>query len=218
MNCPSDYGEDVIKGLQDGITKACELYGKLDNWKKSYEVISEYFNNNRLNVNEDTVLTKVVLVDRLYHTNIWYPTDIAEQICQQGDWDEKLEQANIGLVETAEFKDGWGKRKLISFASKYCHFHKRDVFPIYDKYAVVAIKHLLNGPLNEYKQFKGMRFKDLETLDRYLWLSGHAIEYERVLHDTGDEDSVSMNRRIKELFKADCGNTPKRELHLNWGT
>ena len=96
------------------------------------------------------------------------------------------------------------------FSSKYCHFHYPDKFPIYDRFARIALSDLIGNKkkkiyLNNYFQFK----KDLDELiskldwkssykemDKYLWLYGQWLYYK----EKESQNRQVFSRRIRNLI------------------
>ncbi len=91
---------------------------------------------------------------------------------------------------------------------KYCHFHYLDKFPIYDRFARIALSDLIGKNktyLNNYFQFK----KDLDELilkldwkssykeiDKYLWLYGQWLFYK----EKKSQNRQVFSRRIRNLI------------------
>jgi hypothetical protein len=95
------------------------------------------------------VLTKAVLINVLYQTQIRDITKMAEHISKHGnEIDRKLNSEDITVVDIIRHGHGIrgskGSKKekdFYSFATKYVHFHKPDSFPIYDN----RVKRLLTA-------------------------------------------------------------------------
>jgi hypothetical protein len=80
------------------------------------------------------VLAKVVVLNRLYSTNIFNVYAVAEHIVRL-QIDERLASGDLTLAaDLARVKIGDGVRNNYSFATKYCSFQRPDVYQIYDSY------------------------------------------------------------------------------------
>jgi hypothetical protein len=86
--------------------------------------------------NEDIrdVLLKVTTINALYSTNIYAVVALAEHIAQL-NIDSLLVSGDpeaVELVAKIRFNGDSKERHNYSFASKYCSWHNRAAFPIYD--------------------------------------------------------------------------------------
>lgn len=91
---------------------------------------------------EDT-LFKMVLLDKLYNTQIVNPVDFAKAIKEIKIPSDEV--PNPSIVEAiADWRNGKGieGRREYSFAAKYCHFHNPK-YPIYDE--------IIAGLLRDYR-------------------------------------------------------------------
>ena len=128
-----------------------------------------------------------------YQTKIIEVYTVAEHIINVRNIDVRLMQADLSLIdEIAEVKFKSITRKLYSFATKYCHFHQPNSYPIYDKNVDEALWHFAKmGHINQvfrreelryYRIFKQIidNFRDSNKLnklayvdlDKYLWQFG----------------------------------------------
>lgn len=89
------------------------------------------------------VWTKVTLINSLYSTNIYDTYSVAKRIIENKKFDELVLSEDVSCREKAfrwieESKLGTGEntRRLTSFASKYCSFHNKEGYAIYDQYVV----------------------------------------------------------------------------------
>jgi hypothetical protein len=84
------------------------------------------------NTDGDQVLIKCVVLNRLYSTNIFDIYSLRDHILRL-DIDARLARGDPSLVNAlADFRRGRKKRWLISFASKYCAWHRPEAFQIFD--------------------------------------------------------------------------------------
>ncbi len=82
----------------------------------------------------DHVLIKVILLNRLYSTNIFDVFTVAQHIVNQRI-DDRLaahDQSVVTAIAKVPFRAR--ARTLLSFATKYCSWHRPDGFQIYDAY------------------------------------------------------------------------------------
>lgn len=100
------------------------------------------------------------------------------------------------------------QKKALVFASKYCHFHQPNKFPIWDRFAAIGLGALMNKNYlraRNYSQFK----PDIDTLlsktglqlsyrdlDWYLWLYGQKIEN----YKGASSEVKELNKCIPHLF------------------
>ena len=153
------------------------------------KIIADLFRSLPDNRDIDDVWHKVVVLNGLYSTNIWATYKVASHICEL-DIDPKLEEKSLPLVNNIAQVEIKGKTwHFRSFASKYCSWHKPEVYPIYDSfvdrliwayrklYAFADFKH---NELGDYPRFREIieRFRDyfglsqfnFKELDKFLWL------------------------------------------------
>lgn len=150
------------------------------------------------NTDLSSIIIKVSALNDFYSTNIYRVYDVASKIKSISDFDERLKQGDIQLVDdfaTISFKTDNGPEKHItnySFATKYCSHHQPDLFPIYDSYVDSVLRNLRkiypndflfkNDDLHNYAKYKeqldilrnnfGLHELSYKMLDRYLWQLG----------------------------------------------
>jgi len=113
-------------------------------YKGSDEALHLAFENWPKNEVFSHVLIKVVLLNRLYSTNIFAVIAVANHIVNL-EIDDRLAAGDPSVVEEiANVPAGTGGRRFFSFATKYCAWHKPEHFQIYDSY--------IEGLLWEYKK------------------------------------------------------------------
>lgn len=160
---------------------------------KIKEVFEKYGNNS-----EDDVLYKVLILDKLYSTQIVDPISIAGGILSIENIDNRLKDGDLSLVEEIE-KCG-NKRDEYSFATKYCSWSSGK-YVMYDKIVGSLLwsynkqynfcnKFSLNS-LRKYKNFfniyhKFIRFcypnksnDDYKKIDIFLWSYGKILDKEK---------------------------------------
>ncbi len=150
----------------------------------------------------EPVLCKVAAINGLYSTGIGGIYAVAQNILRQ-QIDSKLVLHDVDLVnQIAPTQFSGGKiRRNFSFATKYCHFHAPDAFPIYDSYvrrllwayikrdsfvhfkSASAFQNILEADYGQYKmlistfqQFYGLGRLGFAELDKFLWLYGKELD------------------------------------------
>lgn len=126
----------------------------------SDQAISKAFHTFPHNDRLEEVLIKVAVLNSLYSTNIFALTKVATHIYQL-QIDNALAQHSLAVVDVIACIELNGKRRRnYSFATKYCHWHRPDVYPIYDSY----VERLLWA----YQQQDGFARFRREDLQDYL--------------------------------------------------
>ncbi len=108
------------------------------------------------------VLIKATALNSLYSTNIYAIVRTAQNIvCQNIDAD--LRSGSLEVVDKIARVEVPGKtRNNYSFASKYCHWHQPEMYPIYDSY----VDKLL-WAYHVQRQFENFKLVDLRNYSRY---------------------------------------------------
>jgi len=90
------------------------------------------------NTNKHEVLAKVIVLNKIYSTNILEPYRMALHIAEIPMLDVRVKQGDLGLIDEimkleVPKKDGGAKViKFYSFATKYCSWHNETAYPIFD--------------------------------------------------------------------------------------
>lgn len=141
------------------------------------------------------VLTKVVLLNRLYSTSVYDVHGLARHIVGLGI-DTHMRSADPGVVAriaTVQLTNG-KSRNNYSFATKYCAWHNPEDFQIYDSRVDEALWHYQKRfrfasfrryDLSDYSSFMrimdqfrehfGLHAFTRRQLDKFLWLEGSAL-------------------------------------------
>lgn len=143
-----------------------------------------YPNNNNL----EEVLLKCAAINSFSSTHVYDLYKMAEHIVGT-QIDEKLKNGDSSLVNTiAKIEISGKEHNFYSFATKYCHYHNPESFPIYDNYVAKVLcsfpedfQVIKENELREYDKFVGV-LKDFKQhyglnlsffdLDKYLWRLG----------------------------------------------
>jgi len=199
------------------IKTAERIYEKLENWKHSRDTITYFFENNKENDHFSIVLIKVVLINSLYWTQIKKPVEIAKKIySEHKKIDKLLNKGNLEAVNLVALSGG--ERYELSFASKFCHFHNKEKYPIYDKYACKALEanlshykynsqkkkckqeyEIFSEKLREFTSKVGLDPSEFERVDTFLWLYGMKIDLDEAKED-GALKNLKLNQEIKDFF------------------
>jgi hypothetical protein len=79
------------------------------------------------------VLLKVAAINQLYNAGVYTRAvyAVAKLICEL-DVDAKLNKGSLELVDEIAHTEITGENHRYVFATKYCHWHRPDDYPIYD--------------------------------------------------------------------------------------
>lgn len=140
------------------------------------------------NNNQEEVLLKCAAINAFSSTNVYDLYSMAKHIVNKRI-DEKLKSGDLSLVDTiAKIEIGGKKHNFYSFATKYCHYHNPEKYPIYDNYVAKVLcsfpedfRVVKEKELREYEKFVEV-LKDFklhygldlsfDDLDKYLWRLG----------------------------------------------
>lgn len=123
------------------------------------------------NTDVGEVAVKLAALNGLYATSIFAVVQVATHIVQLGI-DARLAEATVdaNLIEEIATVEIRGKRRRnYSFATKYCAFHRQDLYPIYDS--------LVAGVLNTLLQ-QGEAFDSFVPGER--WRTDYTIWYRSI--------------------------------------
>lgn len=199
------------------IESACILHAQLDSWRKSDEALMAAARALPGFGSAETLI-KVVLVNSLYYTNVFAVTRVADHFSRllqntgPRDWTAETVES---MAKVSLDAGGVKQKRLISLASKFAHFFlDTEHFPIYDEYAKRMLAyhtgHSLTLLESSYALYCGA-FDDLartsgvgdwpRKLDRYLWVQGQYMEYEKKINAPNVELS-RVNVELNRVFEA----------------
>jgi hypothetical protein len=140
------------------------------------------------------VAVKASAINALYSASILAIYQVAIHI-HRLNIDPELEQHSTAIVDKiarAKFRNK--RRNVFSFASKYCSWHDRDNYPIYDSFVDALLRTyrrkdkfmiFKNTDLRRYASFKrivsafreyyGLQRLSFKELDKFLWLYGREL-------------------------------------------
>ncbi len=155
-----------------------------------------------LNISIDEIVIKVSALDNLYSTQLRMSGGCIQMShhIKALNIDHRLQNGDLSLVDdiaNITLPDGKSSR-LYSFASKYCSFHRPEVFSIYDSYVDGVLKYFnkIDGfygkgmnnkdylkyieAINSFITFYGLEEHSLKEVDKYLWQLGYdLIKYKK---------------------------------------
>lgn len=189
----------MSKNLESDVKKVLEEYDKdkkYQHYKDEERLITEIFEKYEENTDEKAVLLKVCILDSFYSTNLRTLGnggiyEVSKHIVEL-KIDKDLQNKSLELItKIADFKNEKSKRLIYSFATKYCFFHNRDFYIIYDKFVEQSLiefnkkdnfykftkKDLKKYSefmdiFREFKRFYGLENFNNRDLDHFLWLNG----------------------------------------------
>ena len=159
------------------------------------ELIKKFPENKKL----EHVLIKCTVINRLYSTNVLNIVEIAKHITHL-NIDKDIKDGKPEMV--MKIAKGHGiinskskissERFFYSFATKYCHWHNENEYPIYDSYVCKMLieynkqckffeNSFIKENLKDYEKYKKIYFKfiekyklsnNLKNIDKFLWLYG----------------------------------------------
>ena len=148
-------------------------------------LFQHFYQNNNL----QNVLVKVSCLNDFYSTGIRDTYSVAKVIYKL-NIDTRLQNADLSLVDdiAAETKKNCKSgRREYSFATKYCSFHRPDVYPIFDSRNEEILRYYRKdisiNPftlrksykdyvkiINKYKEIFGLECFSYKEIDRFNWL------------------------------------------------
>ena len=158
--------------------------------------ITKLFEKFPYNNDLEDILLKISVINDLYSTNIFATFNMAKHI-QSLQIDKDLEVNDPSLVNRIATGHGIkksktnGDRNFYSFATKYCSWHNRDNYPIFDDFVEKVLKayrdyskfskftntelrsyEKLKGIFSDFKQYFNITKHDLKQIDKFLWMYG----------------------------------------------
>ena len=148
------------------------------------------------------VLLKVTALNALYKTRIMNVYPVVETILGIGRKLDSLvsrgDPMAVDLMKMVKFAKRGKTMNFFSFASKYCHFHKPNRYPIYDQYVDAALRKLRRDKMlafesdalnrEAYAPFKSVVDAFIEryaagcsydAADKFLWRKGKRLKQQR---------------------------------------
>lgn len=160
------------------------------------------------------ILAKIGVLDSLYSTNVYYFNRVAKRISEL-NIDDAIAVSDENIIDslaniTITMNNGTEKhKKLYSFASKYCHFHRPEVYHLYDgnvqrvlnEYPPAGWKSYFFGDgskkysdfvvcLRQFACSYGLQQLSVRDLDKFLWGYGQDL----LNNDAENRSSKKMNQ------------------------
>ncbi len=118
---------------------------------------------------EDVIL-KSSVINALYRTKMYDTYPISVHILNL-NIDEDIKNGNLDVVSKIAIGHGYRNSRQYSFATKYCSFHNKDVYPIFDR----RVKEMLIMHRDLYK-FSSFEDDDLLDYTKYVSIIYEFIE------------------------------------------
>ena len=204
-----NQSESKKKGLPDNYRPSLEeakryikIWDSLPNYLAHENSLTSIFRGDESPYRENRelrdIILKVSVLNDFYSTNIYRVYQVAEKIKSIEDFDERLSNGDLSLVDDFQEIEYQGSQNEVkhkrnySFATKYCSHHQPDKFPIYDSYVEKVLCDLKSQypckfsfhkkDLRNYKTYVkqldilveefGLQELNYKMLDRYLWQLG----------------------------------------------
>jgi hypothetical protein len=163
----------TITLTKDLLEIAAEQFSLIGDNQIANEAIKRAFYQFPTNDDIAVVCIKAVLINALYQTVIFDIIHLARHIVGKSI-DPKLRAADLGVINDIRFGHGIGERDLYSFATKYAHFHKPDLYPIYDN----LVKRLLSNANRKMRFYKeGFTQPQLKDYSAYKSVVDSLVEH-----------------------------------------
>jgi hypothetical protein len=119
------------------IRLAAEVMDDHPRYADADRAVGWVFDSAKENERIEQVLSKVCVLNSLYATSVYHVVRMAHHIVSIEDLDRMLDKGELNAVESIRRGHGIhlsnGKdRDFYSFATKYCHFHSPERFPMWD--------------------------------------------------------------------------------------
>jgi hypothetical protein len=190
---------DLITPSDDLIDIYVDRFNKDERYYLADQAIINLFQKFPENKKLEDILLKISVINDLYSTNIFGTFILAKHI-QKLQIDNAIIASDPAIVNQIAIghgipkPNGNGDRNFYSFATKYCNWHNKDAYPIYDRFVhkiLIAFrdKDCFSGfeekDLKKFQRFKQIiaDFKinyalsrhNLKEIDKFLWLYGREI-------------------------------------------
>jgi len=184
-----------LKNVSDGLVE--EYLDKFEKDKRYFiadEAIIKLFKSFPENKKIEDILLKISVINDLYSTNIFATFIMAEHI-KNLNIDRCLNNGDEDIVNKIARLNISGKDKnFYSFATKYCNWHNREKFPIYDSFVGrMLIKYKekdgfsdfkkeelrtyrnFKKVINDFRNFYKLDSFNFKEIDKFLWMYGKEL-------------------------------------------
>lgn len=188
--------DQYYKNYESILKKPYKKLTREDRYPFAEKIIREEFQKPDNSIEQ--VYKKVVLLNALYSTNIYATFDVALNISRIKNFGVRVKKGDLSLVaEIRQNLIGDSVKDFYSFATKYCHHHNPDKYPIYDSYVEEVLidylyeleprNRIYQTRMKDYAYFKekidhlarkwNLPSEYLYTkLDKFLWQKGKEAE------------------------------------------
>ncbi|HEY5534592.1 MAG TPA: hypothetical protein VIL99_06645 [Ignavibacteria bacterium] len=190
---------DLQTPTNDLVDKYIDKFNKDERYYLADQSIINLFKAFPENKKLEDILLKISVINDLYSTNIFATFIMARHILMlQIDNDLLVADpsvvSKIAIGHGIRKPKGNGDRNFYSFATKYCNWHNKDEYPIYDRFVekiLLAYRDKDNfskfddNDLKDFQRFKQIiiDFKNkylltkhnLKEIDKFLWIYGQEI-------------------------------------------
>jgi len=162
---------------------------------------------------------KTRVLNTLYSTQIRAVNLVASHIAGLIDLDSQLAAGSPLAVDSVANLEIKGRKFcFFSFASKYCSFHRPEMYPIYDSRADACLWHYKKRyPFAEYhrqgfvdyrdfvrvvsafREHYGLCEFDFKQLDKYLYVQGSLLFSEETVPDTRIAGAAAQDSDIENV-------------------
>lgn len=181
------------------VAKYIEIYNNDIKYSATDKAIESVIKEFSQNVKLENILLKVCIINSLYSTNIYDTFRMASHIFDL-QIDEFLVSNDLSIVSRIAnghgiiIKKSGNERCLYSFATKYCHWHSRESYPIYDsfvsgllidyrkkdKFSIFTDSDLMdyekfNKIILEFKNWYSLTDHNIKHIDKFLWIYGKSL-------------------------------------------
>lgn len=182
---------------ENNINSALKIRDGMISWNEIDKLLRREFIKKEENKKLHDIGYKIELVNKLYNCSLRMDKRVVAEELKNLELDSLFADKGLspeeivekmGRIIPATYKRSIGP----VFASKYCHFHFPEIFPIYDKFARIALSDLLDKKKGEYNGKYALFKRDLDDfmeklnwktsykeIDKYLWLYGQWVEYKK---------------------------------------
>lgn len=189
-----------MKRIRDYFIACAEAFERTADYPLGDRALRMLFRAYPLNGELEAVLLKVAALNALYRTQILDVYGMGAHIvsCRV---DPRLKG---GKREAVDVIRHFRKRDCYSFATKYCHWHRPSVYPMYDRFVAVALQwlnerlsfsqklrsdsfrnyDLFAAAVDESRRAMGLNWRGYKRFDQGLWILGQLIK--------GEADSTVM--------------------------
>lgn len=202
---------EVIKEQERKVQEDSK-YGKNGNGM----LLSKYFSNNPTNEDYYTVVNKILLIDYTNSTQLQKHKEkftvfsLAKKIMDIPDLDKRIANGDPTVVDDIA---GLTEVNLFSFASKFCFYHNKKEYSIYDGVVVDTIPQYMDVTKSYIRECKNDRKnskkndKDKKSYKDYINIINKLID----IYDLNSEQDPEIRKKLDHFLWY----SNKEEYHKN---